>query len=148
MNQRLLSRIEGALWAWMSAVMKQPRLAIGTLAVLALAGLLLAVNGLGINSDTSKMVSSKLDYRKAQIEFETAFPAEETRVSVIVRARSEDEADAFTLLLVDALRERTDVATDVFAGSVDPFLIKTDCFTWILMSWMNCSRILRRLHLF
>lgn len=104
--------------------MKQPRLAIGTLAVLALAGLLLAVNGLGINSDTSKMVSSKLDYRKAQIEFEAAFPAEETRVSVIVRARSEDEADAFTLLLVDALRERTDVATDVFAGSVDPFLIK------------------------
>lgn len=124
MNQRLLSSIEDTLWAWMSAVMKEPRKAIGVLVVLAFAGLILAINGLGVNSDTSKMVSSQLDYRKAQIDFEEAFPAEETRVSVIVRARSEDEADAFTTLLVDSLRERTDVVTDVFAGSVDPFLLK------------------------
>lgn len=124
MNQRLLSSIESALWTWMSAVMKQPRTAIAILVVLATGGLVLAFNGLGVNSDTSQMVSSKLDYRQAQLDFEAAFPAEETRVSVIIRARSEDEADAFATLLVDALRERTDIATDVFAGSVDPFLLK------------------------
>ncbi len=124
MNQRLLTRIEGVLWAWMSAVMRQPRKAIAFLIAVAIIGFLLALNGLGVNSDTSQMVSSKLDYRQAQLDFEAAFPDEENRVTVIVRARSEDEADAFTKLLVDEMRQRTDVATDVFAASADPYLIQ------------------------
>jgi len=108
----------------MSAAMRQPRKAIAVLLVLALIGLLLAVNGLGVNSDTSQMVSSKLDYRQAQIDFEQAFPDEETRVSLIIRARSEDEADAFSKLVSDELAKRTDVVSDVFAGSVDPYLVQ------------------------
>ena len=124
MNLRLLTRIEGALWAWMSFVMRFPRTMILLLTGLALFGLALAITGLGVNSDTSKMVSSELDYRKAQIDFEQAFPDEETRISLIIRARSEDEADAFTLRVADVLRGRTDVVTDVFAASADPFLIQ------------------------
>lgn len=108
----------------MSFVMRVPRLMIGVLTGLALIGLVLAVKGLGVNSDTSQMVSSKLDYRQAQIDFETAFPAEETRVSLIIRARSEDEADAFAMRIADILKQRTDVVSDVFAASADPFLIQ------------------------
>ena len=104
--------------------MRQPRKSIGFLVTLAIIGCLLTLNGLGVNSDTSQMVSSKLDYRQAQLDFEAAFPDEENRVTVIVRARSEDEADAFTKLLVDEMRQRTDVATDVFAGSTDPYLTR------------------------
>lgn len=104
--------------------MKQPRRAIGVLVGLAVAGLLLALNGLGVNSDTSQMVSSKLDYRQAQIDFEAAFPDEETRISVIVRARSEDEADAFSMKIVETMRARPDVVSDVFAANADPFLIQ------------------------
>ena len=104
--------------------MRQPRKSIGFLVTLAIIGCLLALNGLGVNSDTSQMVSSKLDYRQAQLDFEAAFPDEENRVTVIIRARSEDEADAFTKLLVDEMRQRTDVATDVFAGSTDPYLTR------------------------
>ncbi|MEO1476083.1 MAG: MMPL family transporter, partial [Pseudomonadota bacterium] len=70
------------------------------------------------------MVSSKLDYRQAQMDFEAAFPDEETRIALVVRARSEDEADAFSTRVADVLRERTDVVSDVFAASVDPFLVK------------------------
>jgi len=96
------------------------------LALLTLAGVgtYLAVTGLGVNSDTSQMVSSKLDYRQAQMDFEAAFPDEETRIALVVRARSEDEADAFSTRVADVLRERTDVVSDVFAASVDPFLVK------------------------
>lgn len=104
--------------------MKRPRRAIATLVGFAVIGLVLAITGLGVNSDTSKMVSSKLDYRQAQIDFEAAFPAEETRISVIVRARTEDEADAFAARMQDVLRARTDVVTDVFAASADPFLVQ------------------------
>lgn len=104
--------------------MGYPRKAIGALVAAALIGLFLALNGLGVNSDTSQMVSSKLDYRIAQIDFETVFPEEETRISLIVRARSEDEADAFSALILEVLRARTDVVTDVFAASVDPYLVQ------------------------
>lgn len=124
MNLRLLTRIEAALWAWMSLVMKHPRKMIALLIGLAGLGLLLALNGLGVNSDTSRMVSSKLDYRQAQIDFENVFPAEETRVSLIIRARSEDEADAFSERVLQVLRGRPDAVSDVFAANADPFLIQ------------------------
>ena len=124
MNLQLLNRIEGALWAWMSLVMRHPIKMISGLVALAALGTLLAVNGLGVNSDTSRMVSSKLDYRQAQIDFEAAFPREEIRVALIIRARSEDEADAFSAEIADVLRERTDVVSDVFAATADPFLIQ------------------------
>ncbi|MEO0881915.1 MAG: MMPL family transporter [Pseudomonadota bacterium] len=124
MNLRLLTRIEGHLWGWMSFAMRNPRRMIAALLVLAGIGTILAVTGLGVNSDTSQMVSSKLDYRQAQIDFETAFPEEETRIALVVRARSEDEADAFSARVADVLRERTDVVSDVFAASVDPFLVQ------------------------
>ncbi|MEL7130410.1 MAG: hypothetical protein AAGK23_12775, partial [Pseudomonadota bacterium] len=124
MNLRLLTRIEGSLWGWMSLVMRHPKKAIASLTALAMIGLALAVTGLGVNSDTSQMVSSGLDYRQAQIDFEQAFPDEETRIALVIRARSEDEADAFSLRVAEVLRERTDVVTDVFAASVDPFLVQ------------------------
>ena len=124
MNLQLLNRIEGTLWAWMSFVMRRPIMMISALVGLALVGLLLAINGLGVNSDTSRMVSSKLDYRQAQIDFEAAFPKEEIRVALIIRARSDDEADAFAEEVSAVLRGRTDVVTDVFAATADPFLIE------------------------
>ena len=124
MNLHLLNRIEGALWAWMSLVMRHPKKMIAGLVALAVLGLLLAVNGLGVNSDTSRMVSSKLDYRQAQLDFEAAFPREEIRIALIVRARSDDEADAFSDEVAQVLRGRTDVVSDVFAATADPFLIQ------------------------
>lgn len=124
MNLRLLAGIEGVLWAWMSWVMRRPRAVISVLVLVSVAGLLSAVTGLGVNSDTSQMVSSKLDYRQAQIDFEETFTEEENRIAVVIRARSEDEADAFTARVADMLRGRTDVVTDVFAASVDPFLVR------------------------
>lgn len=124
MNLQLLNRIEGALWAWMSLVMRHPVKMIAGLVALAVLGLLLAVNGLGVNSDTSRMVSSKLDYRQAQLDFEAAFPREEVRVALIIRARSDDEADAFSDEVSKVLRERTDAVADVFAASADPFLVQ------------------------
>ena len=104
--------------------MRHPVKMISGLVALAALGTLLAVNGLGVNSDTSRMVSSELDYRKAQIDFEAAFPKEEVRVALIIRARSEDEADAFSAKIANVLRERTDVVSDVFAATADPFLIQ------------------------
>ncbi|MEM9669781.1 MAG: MMPL family transporter [Pseudomonadota bacterium] len=124
MNLRLLTRIEGQLWGWMSFVMRHPKTMISVLLAFAALGTLLAVTGLGVNSDTSQMVSSKLDYRRTQLDFEAAFPDEETRIALVVRARSEDEADAFSIRVADVLRARTDVVSDVFAASVDPFLVK------------------------
>ncbi|MEM6412564.1 MAG: MMPL family transporter [Pseudomonadota bacterium] len=124
MNLRLLTRIEGHLWGWMSLAMRYPRFMISALVVLAAIGTILAATGLGVNSDTSQMVSSKLDYRQSQLDFEQAFPDEETRIALVVRARSEDEADAFSIRVAEVLRERTDVVSDVFAASVDPFLVQ------------------------
>ncbi|MEO9971273.1 MAG: MMPL family transporter [Hyphomonadaceae bacterium] len=104
--------------------MRHPKKMIAGLVALAVLGLLLAINGLGVNSDTSRMVSSKLDYRQAQLDFEAAFPREEIRIALIIRARSDDEADAFSEEITQVLRGRTDAVSDVFAANVDPFLIQ------------------------
>jgi len=132
--------------------MRQPRKAIGVLLCLALIGVILAATGLGINSDTSQMVSSKLDYRQAQIDFEEQFPDEEIRASVIIRARSEDEADAFSELLVEEMRKRTDVVSDVFAPNTDPFLVQngllyldSDKLDEVLSSISAAGPVLKRL---
>jgi len=105
-------------------VMRHPVKMIGALVALAFLGLWLAISGLGVNSDTSRMVSSKLDYRQAQIDFEAAFPKEEIRVALVIRARSDDEADAFAAQVSQVLRGRTDAVSDVFAATADPFLIQ------------------------
>ncbi|MEO1015827.1 MAG: MMPL family transporter [Pseudomonadota bacterium] len=121
MNVQRLTQIEAALWFWIAAVRRRPRAAIAAVLTAALAGAALAATFLGINADTSRMVSSKLDYRQAQFDYLNAFPGVEDQFIVIARAPTPDAADAYARALVERLRARTDVVRDVFAPVADPF---------------------------
>ncbi len=124
MSSRRLIILERALWLWIDAVMARARLVLTILVLLAVIGVALAVNLLGVNADTSRMVSSNLDYRVAHLDLQSAFPDQDNQVTLIVRGRSPDEADAFTELAVEKLRARPDAVVDVFAPSVMEFFLK------------------------
>ena len=118
---RHLRLLERGLGAWIIGVSKRPRLAIVTLVVAAIAGLLLASQFLGVNSDTSRMVSSSLDYRQAHLELNAAFPAQDNDIALVIRGRTPDEAAAFAALVRDELMKDTGAVEAVFAPSTDPF---------------------------
>lgn len=123
MNSRRLMLIEAMLWRWMQTAIAHPRKALFLLFILCVGGFSIPAMGyLGVNTDTSQMVSSSLPHRVAQIDFERVFPEEENRIAAVVRARTADEADAFSEKLVEALQSRDDTITDVFAANLDPFL--------------------------
>lgn len=121
MSAKTLDFIEKYLWRWMSFVSRKPYETLGVITFSALLGALLAFLFIGIDSDTSRMVSSKLDYRKAHIELTDAFPRQETDITLIVRGRTQDETDAFTRILVDRLNIETEAVEDVFSPISDPF---------------------------
>lgn len=125
MSNHRLMLVEALLWRWMQVCINNPRTMLGVLLALCMIGFAIPAAGfLGINTDTSQMVSSSLPHRQAQIEFERAFPDEENRLAVIVRARSPDEADAFSEKLVGVLGARDDAISDIFAPNLDPFLTR------------------------
>ncbi len=121
MNLSRLTWIEALLWRWIAFTQRfASGVAFATIA-LAIAGATLAATTLGVDSDTTRMVSSKLEFRRAQLDYRDAFPNLENLVVLVVRGRSADEADAFVKDIVPRLRAREDAIEDVYAAAAEPF---------------------------
>ncbi|MEM0984653.1 MAG: MMPL family transporter [Pseudomonadota bacterium] len=116
-----LRPLESAMWYWVDGVSRKPLITLAAMGLSALIGLALAANFLGVNSDTSKMVSPELDYRKANLALNDAFPEQEKQIVLVIRGRSPDEAAAFARLMTERLAERTDAVEAVFSPVSDPF---------------------------
>ncbi|MCL5778335.1 MMPL family transporter [Limibaculum sp. FT325] len=115
-------RIGDAVSGWVRAVTVRPSL------TLALVGLLMlvaaaAASQLGINTDTSRMLSKRLAFQQRVDMLDAAFPAEENAIVIVVRADSVDAADAVVATLESRLSAETEVFDRIFAPSVDPILV-------------------------
>ncbi|MEL6258387.1 MAG: hypothetical protein AAFQ67_04965, partial [Pseudomonadota bacterium] len=124
MNVARLVWIEALLWRWIAMARRWPRTVLAGVAAAAAAGLTLAALFLDVNADTTRMVSSKLDYRVAQLDYKAQFPSLQDQIVVIIRARTADGADAYAAALSTRLTEQNDVIDGVFAPFVDPFFQK------------------------
>jgi len=153
MANRLLISLEALLWRWMN-FSRRRRITVFAFWILltALSGWTAATN-LGVNTDTSAMISSRLDYRQQQIAFEHAFPALEDQILILVRSDSQDGAERFAENLYLRLREREDVIHDAFAPALDPFFQKngllfqdTDELTATLARLSRAAPLIERLN--
>jgi hopanoid biosynthesis associated RND transporter like protein HpnN len=112
--------IEAIYWRWVNFARRRRGAVIGFWIVVAMiAGL--GLIDLRINTDTRGMIDPNAPFQRQLNTFEEAFPGIEDQVLVVVRGRSQDEADRFASRLSERLTARDDIVTAVFAPSVDPF---------------------------
>ena len=85
------------------------------LAALVLTGLCgwFASGHLGVNTDTSKLLSPDLAWQKQGFAFDTAFPGSTSLTTVVIDGTSSDAVEDATTALANALAERTDVIKSV-----------------------------------
>ncbi len=119
-----LAGIEAALLFWVRLVQSWPRVFLLLVTALAVAGSLLAMKQLRVNTDASDMIDPELPYRVAQRDFEAAFPELDDVILVWVRAPSADEVDAFTARLSGALSSQTETIRSVYAPTAHPFFAR------------------------
>jgi hopanoid biosynthesis associated RND transporter like protein HpnN len=76
---------------------------------------------LGIDTDTSKLISPDLPWRKREAAFDKAFPQNANLLAVAVEARTPDQAEDATEALTAALQPHTDIFKVVRRPDGGPF---------------------------
>jgi len=79
---------------------------------------------LKINTDTTSMLNSKFEFQQRALALRSAFPSIKNDIVIIVRAPSNDEADAFTNRLVSQLDKQEKLLQATFAAEIDPFFLQ------------------------
>ena len=96
------------------------RVLLGAL-VLCLGGGWFASDHLGINTDTSKLLSPDLPWQKQGAAFDAAFPESTSLTTVVLDGTSSDAVEDATAALADALAEKTDIIKSVRRPDSGPF---------------------------
>lgn len=109
---RLIGSVVRHAWLWI----------IGYAAALVVSAFA-AASLLGVNTDSSQMLSPNLDFQQKMLAFNADYPGIKNAVVIVVRADTPDAADAATRLLVTNLSASKHL-TNVFGPSVDPFFLK------------------------
>jgi hopanoid biosynthesis associated RND transporter like protein HpnN len=89
--------------------------------VLSLLGGWFAAGHLGVNTDTSKLLSPDLAWQKQGAAFDAAFPASTSLTTVVLDGDSSDAVEDATAALAKALAEKTDVIKSVRRPDSGPF---------------------------
>ena len=96
------------------------RVLLASLVLTLLAGWFAADN-LGVNTDTSKLLSPDLAWQKQGAAYDAAFPASTSLTTVVLDGTSSDAVEDATAALAKALAERTDVIKSVRRPDSGPF---------------------------
>lgn len=83
-----------------------------------------AAGHLGMNTDTTDMLSENLPFRRANAAIEKVFPATGDLILILVEADGADLAADSAYRLADALKSRTDTVRSVSYPAGDPFFQK------------------------
>ncbi len=112
--------VERFIGGWMRLAHAWPRTALAILGVLlVLSGL--AIPRMGIDADSSKMLSADLPAQQRAAELNEAFPGLKNAIAVIIRSPQADAADLAAADLAARLGKDSAWIDSVFAPSVDPF---------------------------
>lgn len=113
--------IGDGLARWVRGVLRFRR----TVIVVALGAAVLcagyASTRLGINTDTTNMISDELPWRQDFIDFRRAFTARDRNLAVVVTADSGGRAEAFASALAGRLLEQPELFGSVFAAGAGEF---------------------------
>ncbi|MEO1467868.1 MAG: MMPL family transporter [Pseudomonadota bacterium] len=100
----------------------RPRLTLGLLGVLVALAVWTA-SGLGVDTDSSRMLDPDLPFQSRAQALNQAFPGIKNTVLVVVRSPHRDAADATAGALVAALAAEPGAVARAFSPAADPFLV-------------------------
>src|SRR5262252_6804280 len=120
----LADRIGDYLARAVGAILRWRKLAI--LALLAAAGLSVwyAAHHLGVNTDTTNMISPALSWRQNFNEYREAFPVRDKNLLIVVDAKTPAQADEFAAKLLVELRREPDLYHSIFMQGEGEFFAR------------------------
>ena len=117
----MLKLIETVLTAWADACRRAGLILVGLFVAATIAAGWYAATNLKVNTDTSAMLDPSLDFQVRAKALREAFPELKGDVAVIVRAPTQDEADAFAAELRARALAKPEIYESVFAPADEPF---------------------------
>ena len=91
------------------AILRWRKVAIVTLLGAAFLCVWYAAHHLGVNTDTTNMMSPKLAWRQNFNEYREAFPSRDKNLLIVIDARTPARADAFAAKVLAELRREPDL---------------------------------------
>ena len=87
----------------------------------AIAGGIFVVRNVGINTDTSEMLSPRLEFLRLSAEMKAAFPALEDNLVIVIDAPTPERAERAAARIVAGIGARSTLFPDVYHPQADPF---------------------------
>jgi uncharacterized membrane protein YdfJ with MMPL/SSD domain len=95
---------------------------IAIIAVLsAMAGAIYVVRNVDINTDTSQMLSPRLEFLRVEAEMDAAFPRLSENLIVVVESDTPERTERAASRLATAMSKRADLFPSVYHPQTDPF---------------------------
>jgi hopanoid biosynthesis associated RND transporter like protein HpnN len=117
----LTDSIGTLLAAWVSFVLRFRKAAIIVVLAAASGAVWYAAENLGVNTDTTNMISAELPWRRDFIEFREAFPVRDRNLLVVIDAPTPERAHAFAVALLAELRRSPELYRAVFMAGEGEF---------------------------
>lgn len=92
---------------WVDVVQRHAKTIIALVLVITGGILAYSINNFRINLDTANMISSKLHFRKVEMDYYKAFPNLTNTIVLVIEARTADSAMSTRDRLVDEIRKRS-----------------------------------------
>lgn len=121
LRDRLGQKLVGALAACVMWSSRHAAAVVAGFLVLTVLGGALTATRLGVNTDTSRMISSELPFRQSFMELIATFPALDNNIVAVVEADDPDRAREAARSLVQSFRAHPDLFDGVYAPGVGDF---------------------------
>ena len=120
----LADRIGDHLAHAVAAILRRRKLAIVALLAAAALSVWYAARNLGVNTDTTNMMSATLPWRQNFSEYREAFPVRDRNLLVVIDAKTPARADEFAAKLLAELRREPDVYRSLFLQGEGEFFAR------------------------
>src|SRR5881394_257705 len=120
----LADRIGDRLVRVVGGILRWRKVAIVVLLAAAIASLWYAAHNLGVNTDTTNMISAALPWRQNFNEYREAFPVRDRNLLVVIDAKTPARADEFAAKLLAELRREPDLYHSIFLQGEGEFFAR------------------------
>jgi len=121
MSERTIGLSQRILTAWVALAARRPAAVLMLALALTLAAGYATVTTIGINTNTTDMLSEDLAFRRNDAAMRAAFPQFTDVLLIVVEADSPDAAGAAAKLLAQDLAGRPEVFVSIFYAEAEPF---------------------------
>ncbi|NOQ64708.1 MAG: MMPL family transporter [Methyloprofundus sp.] len=122
MSSQSTPLLEKLLGHWSNLVLRFPWLVILLFILICAASADYTIHNLGVNTDTSKLLSQDLPFQKNRARWEKAFPQDASTIQLVVESPTAEQTTRAARLLAQRLKENTELFEYVYIPDNNEFL--------------------------